>query len=389
MPGRPSIQLARLLGVRIGASPSWFLVLFLMVYLLSGSFADDLGIDQTQAFFVAVGAAFCFFASLVAHELGHAVAARRYGIGVLGIDLWFFGGIAKLSREPSRPREELVVAAAGPAVTALVIALAVGAGILSSDSASAFRDAALLDGSDPSVVQALLGWLAFVNAFLLVFNLVPAFPLDGGRIARGIAWGLTGSRHRATRISASIGQAFGLLLGAVGVLIAVAVDPLNGLWLAVLGWFLFQGARGALVASAFAERLEGVTAGDLMDDDPVTLQATTSALDARETVFLRYREPWAPVVDAGGRLMGIVSGTRVDGAVEAGRPALAVGELLDDDGTDWRVARETPLESLIVHEPLRRLGALAVVDGEQRLLGVLTVDRVRRALAASAAGPRS
>jgi Zn-dependent protease len=387
--GGGSIQLGRVLGIRIGASPSWFLVLFLMVYLLSGYFSDVLDVDSTTAYLVAVAGAACFFGSLVLHELGHALAARGFGIGTSGIDLWFFGGIAKLERDTHTPREELVVAGAGPLVTGLVIAGCVGLGAL-AEGYGAFEDAALLRDVDTSPGMAILGWLAVVNAFLLVFNLVPAFPLDGGRIARAVAWRATGDKHRATRASAYVGQAFAILLLGLGVFLALQGAGLDGLWLGVLGWFLLQAARGAVTASRFTERLEGVTAADLMDTEPVTLPGDVTAVEASDTYFARYRWPWFCVVEpASGRFLGVATQERVDAALADGRPALPVAELVDPGtGTDLRIPTATPLESLLVHEPLRRLGALAVVDPQDRLVGVLTVETVRRALAANAA-PRT
>jgi CBS-domain-containing membrane protein len=164
----------------------------------------------------------------------------------------------------------------------------------------------------------------------------------------------------------------------------VADDPFTGIWLIVLGWFLSQGARGAVVAGQFSERIEGVTAADLMDAEPVSMPMTTTALAAQDEFFLRYHLPWFPVIDGDRRLRGVLRQERVDGAMAAGQPALTAGELLDVDADhDGSVSRDTPLESLLSSEPLRRLGALAVVDGDGRLLGLITLDRVRRALAAS------
>ena len=177
--GGGSIQLGRIFGIRIGASPSWFIVLFVMIFALSGYFSDTLAdSSSTTAYAVAVAGAALFFASLILHELGHAIVARRSGIGISGIDLWFFGGLAKMTRDTSSPGEEFRVAAAGPAVTLVIMAVCLGFGA----STEAFTQ----DG-ETTPAQALLGWLAVVNGFLLVFNLVPAFPLDGGRIARAVA----------------------------------------------------------------------------------------------------------------------------------------------------------------------------------------------------------
>jgi Zn-dependent protease len=380
--GRGSVQLLRVFGIRIGASPSWFLVLFLMIYSLSGFFGDVLNVSNGVTYVVAVAGALLFFASLALHELGHAIVARRNGIGVLGIDLWLFGGLAKLSRDSENPGEEFRVAAAGPAVTALIIALCLGGVAVTSHSGEAFDT---FSGHSTTPVLALVAWLAVVNALLLVFNLLPGFPLDGGRIARAIAWKITGDRHRATRLAGRLGQGFAYVMIGCGIWWTFSMrDAVTGIWLIILGWFLSQGARGAVVASAFSERIEGVTAADLMDAEPVSVPGDTTALAAQDEFFLRYQLPWFPVVDAAGRVLGLLREDRVDGAVERGQPTLTAGELLDSDSdADARVDRDTSLEALLGSEPLRRFGALVVVDGEGRLCGLVTLDRIRRALAAN------
>ncbi len=384
--GTGSIQLARIFGIRIGASPSWFVVLFIMIFGLSGYFRDVLvGHSDTTAYIVAVAGTLLFFVSLVLHELGHAVVARRNGIGISGIDLWFFGGLAKMTRDTSSPGEEFRVAAAGPAVTLIIVGLSYGAALLAA-RAGDFVDSATLTANETTPAMALVGWLAVINAFLFVFNMVPAFPLDGGRIARAVAWKLTGDRNRATRFSARLGQAFAYVLIGFGVFLLFSSDPVSGLWFAVLGWFLGQAARGAVASSRFSERLEGVTVADVMDTQPVTMPGETSVRDAQDQFFLRYRWSWFPVVDGFGRFLGIVNEESVDGAVSAGEP-LSVQDLIGrESGEETSVERDTPIEQLLGSEPLRRDGHLIVVDGDRRLCGVVTLDQVRRALAAAAPG---
>jgi Zn-dependent protease len=381
--GGGSTQLARVFGIRIGASPGWFLFLFLMIWWLSERFADELpDASNTTTYVTAVVGALLFFLSIALHELGHAVVARRNGVEVLGIDLWVFGGLAKLSRDSESPGEEFRIAAAGPAVTLLITVVAfICVAVFSRED---WGDNLAGDLADSSPVLALAAWLALVNAGLLVFNLVPGFPLDGGRIARSIAWKLTGDRHRATRFAGRLGQGFAYILIGLGLYLLATDDAADGIWLAILGWFLAQGARSAVVSSQFAERIEGVTAADLMDAEPVSVPRETTALAAQDEFFLRYRHPWFPVVDAAGRLVGLLREEMVDGALAGGHPTLTADELLKTgEGDLVAVGRDTPLETLLGSEPLRRFGALAVVDADGRLCGVLTLDRVRRALAAS------
>ena len=385
--GSGSIQLARLFGIRIGASPSWFVVLFLMIYWLSGYFGDALdGYANTTAYATAVTGAVLFVVSLVCHELGHALVARRNGVGVSSIDLWFFGGLAKLTREPASPGEDFRIAAAGPAVTLVLVVLCLAAAVLVENGD--FVDTVTLSRSATTPEYALLGWLAGINAIVLLFNLVPAFPLDGGRMARAIAWKLTGDPNRGTRFSARLGQGFAYLLMGGGVYLMLRDDAVSGLWFLVLGWFLAQAARGAVVSSRFSERLEGVTVADVMDPQPVTVPGELTVLDALDEYFLRYRWPWFPVVDRMGRFLGILRQESVDGAVSEGRPALAVHEVLDPGAdAESSVGRDTPIEQLLASETLRRFGALIVVDTEQRLCGVVTLEQVRRALATAVPGP--
>lgn len=382
-----SIQLARVLGIRVGANPSWFVVLFLMIYVLTGYFGDVLRGSDTEAFLVAVAAALLFFVSLVLHELGHAIVARRNGIAIAGIDLWFFGGIAKMTRDTESPGEEFRVAIAGPAVTAVIIGVCVGVSVAISRMGD-FVDSAQLSDKTTTPALALLGWLAIINTALLLFNLVPALPLDGGRVARAIAWRVTGDRNRGTRFSGRAGQAFSYVLIGAGVFFLLRADPVTGVWCIILGLFLGQAARGFVAASRFSERLEGITVGDVMDDDPVAIPAETTVLNAHEDYFLRYHFSWFPTVDSAGRLVGVLREERVDGALAAGQPALAVHEVLDGEGdTIARVARDASLEALLGSEALRRLGALPVVDPQGILCGVVRIDDVRRALTAAVAGP--
>ena len=374
--GERSIQLVRVAGIRIGASPSWFLVLGLVIYTLSSQFRDTLGSTETEGFLVAIVAAVLFFGSIILHELGHAFEARRSGIRVEGIDLWLFGGLAKLSRDSASPGEEFRVAAAGPAVTLLlfgityvIAALAYGAG----DVVDVIR----LQENTAAPIELLVSWFAFMNLILFVFNLLPAFPLDGGRIARAAVWKLTGDRTKGTVAAARLGQGFGfLLIGWGAYTLLVTDEAFSGIWWVVLGWLIAGSAKSAAVSARVTDRLEGVTVGDIMDTHPVTLPASTRLIDA-EDWFQRYNAEWFAVVDDAGRLLGIAERSRITDAVNSGQPALQAAELLTPGDP---VTTEQPLEAVIGAEPLRRLGAVMAVDQSGVLRGVLTIEQVRRAL---------
>jgi Zn-dependent protease len=330
-----------------------------------------------------VAAALLFFASITLHELGHAIVARRNGIGIAGIDLFFFGGVAKLTKDADTPGAEFRVAAAGPAVTAIIVGLCFGIGLLLSHVDDVFGVARFSDGTT-TPVYALLGWLALINIVLLAFNLVPAFPLDGGRIARAIAWKVTGDRNRGTRFSGRAGQAFAFVMIGAGIYLFMKGDELNGAYTVVLGFFLNQAARAAVISSTFSDRIGGLTVADVMDSEPVTMPSATHALNAEEEFFLRYRWPWFAVVDPHGRYVGVLRRERAEEEVAIGRPATSAAELVDEEPERFRIGRDQPLETLLARPGLRDLGALMAVDAEGVLCGVVTVEQIRRALTAAA-----
>ena len=384
MLGGSSFQLGRIFGIRIGVNASWFLILFLFLFWLSAQFTDILG-GTTNGYIAAVVAAVLFFGSILLHELGHALAARRSGIEVAGIDLFFFGGVMKMSRDTDTPGREFFVAVAGPLVTLaiVVVGTVVGIAIAGQDD---FYEAARLGGAAPDdAVLLLVSFLVTSNTILLVFNLVPAFPLDGGRIARAAIWKVTGDRGRATRLAGLVGQGFAALLIGFGLFLSLTGNVYDGLWLAVLGYLLWQSARGAVLQSAVTSRLEGVTVADIMDADPVTLPADLPVQQAYEDFFLRYQGwPWFAVVEADGRYAGIAHRAAVESAARE-HSTVAVRELAADSG---EVRDDAPLEALLGSEPLRRLGALMAVDADGRLRGVVTLEQVSRALQARLA-PRA
>jgi len=380
MPRRRNLQLASIFGIRIGVSYSWFVVLFFLIYWLSNYyFHEVLGGSQSTDYAVAVAGALGYFASLVLHELGHALAARRRGIPIAGIDLWFFGGLSQLRREPQSAREEFEIAAAGPAVTLLLFGLCLLAAILAASGRTVTDVVLTREGFTTTPALALIGWLGFVNAALLVFNLVPAFPLDGGRIARAAIWRLTGDRNRATHATGRSGQAFALALGLLGLWAFASGGSSLGLFTMLLAFFLHQAASAAVLQGALGRRIQHITVGDIMDREPVTIPAEVTLLDAQEQFFLRYRWPWFAVVDPARHFLGVVRQQRVDSEIAAGRPALPVADVLEED-MPVRIGEEAPLESLLGSEGLGRLGAMVAVDKDGVLQGVVTLAQVRKAL---------
>jgi Zn-dependent protease len=379
--GKP-ITLFHVRGIRIAVDWSWFLVLFLVIFWLSQFYGDVLGesSSDTTPFLLAILSAFGFFGSIVLHELGHAFVALRNGIGISSIQLWIFGGMARMNRESDSPRTEFDVAIAGPLVTlAIVVVLAViGVGAVGADG---FWKAVLIESdSGVSGVLAMIGWLASINALVLIFNLLPAFPMDGGRIVRAIAWWRTGNRASATRFAAGLGRVFGYIFIGVGLLLVFTGAVFSGVWLALIGFVVNGSARAATAQTAITSGISNLVVSDVMDREPVAISDQLSVEQALDEYFLRYRWPWFPVVDAAHRFLGLVVRDKADEVPETSRTTSLVADVLERDDGTFQVRDDAPLDTLLANRALRRFGAVMAVDADGKLSGVITAEQVGRAL---------
>jgi len=384
--GGGSITLFRFRGIRVTVDWSWFIVLFLVILWMNGNFEDLLGESGSTPFLLALLAAIGFFGSILLHEFGHAIVAMRNGIGISSIQLWIFGGMARMDREADSPGTELKVALAGPAVTA-AIAIVLGVVGIAAAGWTGFQEAVLLESrSGVSGLIALVAWLVSINILILVFNLLPAYPMDGGRVARAAAWWKSGDRNKATRFAANLGRLFGYLFIAGGIGLAFAGYVFSGVWLALIGMVINGSARGAAMQTALNSRIGDVRVADVMDREPVTIPGDLSVEQALDEYFLRYRWPWFPVVDAGRRFLGLIERDSADQVPEISRSSSHVSEYVDHD-MGLYIRDDTPLDALLANQNLRRLGALMAVDADGRLSGVITIEQVGRALRDSAQTP--
>ncbi len=377
-----SITLFHVRGIRIAVDWSWFLVLFLVIFWLSRFYGDILGESSSAStpFLLALISAAGFFGSIVLHELGHALVAMRNGIGISSIQLWIFGGMARMDRESDRPATEFKVAIAGPLVTLAIVVLLAAVG-LAAAGAEDFRKAALVEGNaGTSGVLAMVAWLASINFLVLVFNLLPAFPMDGGRVVRAIAWWRTGDRTAATRFAANLGRVFAYLFIGGGLVLAFTGYVFGGVWLALIGMVINGSARAASMQTAISGRIEGVRVSDVMDRQPVAIPSELSVERALDEYFHRYRWPWFPVVDAAYRFLGLVAKDKADEVPETSRSTSLVSDLVERDDGTFQISEDAPLDTLLANRSLRRFGALMAVDADGRLCGVITAEQVGRAL---------
>jgi Zn-dependent protease/CBS domain-containing protein len=368
-----SFRIGRVAGIEIGANWSWLLVVILIVWsLAAGVFPEsNPGLSDGAYIAMAVVAAVLFFASLTLHELGHALQARRDGIAIDGITLWVFGGVARFRGQLPSAGAELRVAIAGP-----VVSLALGVAFL----------AVALGLGLPAGVDGVLFWLGQINLYLLAFNLLPALPLDGGRVLRAVLWGRHGDFARATRTAGALGRGFGQLLIAVGLLLVVFVGAFGGIWLAFIGWFLLGAAEAEVQAAASRDALADLDVSELMVRGPVTVDSGASVQAFMDDVFFPTRHTAFPVLEHG-TPVGIVSFRQGLALARERWPATPVGEIMLPASAAL-IDAGTPLSQavpLLTESELRRL--LVCRDG--RLEGLLSLTDVARILEARGATPRA
>lgn len=367
-----SFRIGRVAGVEIDAHWSWLLVLGLIVWsLAAGVFPEtNPGLSGGTYVVMAVVASVLFFATLTLHELGHALQARREGVDIDGITLWVFGGVARLRGQMTSAGAELRIALAGPAVS-----LVLGAAFLLVAVALPL----------PAAVDGVVFWLGQINLYLLVFNLLPALPLDGGRALRALLWARRGDFISATRTAATLGRAFGQLLVAGGVLLAILVGAFSGLWLALVGWFLLGAADAELEGATARHLLAGLTVADLMVPDPVVVDGDMSVQAFIDRAFFPTRYTAYPVLDLG-RAAGIVSFRDALELPRAVWPTTPVSEIMLD-AREACVEPNLPLSDALprlVEGKLRRL--LVCRDGfVEGLLSWTDVSRVLEVTTALAA----
>ena len=279
-----SVRLGSIRGIRIGIHYSWFIVLVIFSYLLAeGQYPNQYpGWTTTQYWVVAVATVILLFASVLVHELGHSFVAQARGIEVVGITLFIFGGVAEIAEESDEPGGEFAIAIAGPLTSRGLSAIFGGLWML-------------LHGTNAQV-SALLGYLAVVNAILAVFNLIPGFPLDGGRVLRAILWKITGDVRKSTRIVSVIGTFVGSVFFVLGIFAALSGNLINGLWYLALGWFLQNAASSGYRQVEQEELIKGHVVSEVMDPAPLTVQGGFTVAELVHDWFLARNVRGAPVV---------------------------------------------------------------------------------------------
>ena len=367
----PGWKVGRLAGIDLAIHPSWLVIAFLVTYSLAEFQlpGEVPGWSTVTYWLVGAATAMFFFASVLAHELAHAIVARRFGLRVEGITLFIFGGATSIDEDSRTPREEALIALAGPATSMLIGVLLLG------------LDAVI---AQPQVA-VLVGWLGFINVLLAIFNLIPGFPMDGGRVLRAILWRLRGDRLRATRNAALVGRLFAYLLIGFGVFLALRPGGsiFSGLWLALIGWFLSNAAEATMAQAGVEHSLRGVRVRDAMDLDPPAVSPNEPVADLVQERLLRGEDRSFLVRHDDGGLAGIVTLGDVRRLPRESWQGVRVTDIMTRFGDLATIGPDAPMADALRLLQEREIGQLPVVDGDGRNpVGLVTRRGILRLLEA-------
>ncbi|HEX6326191.1 MAG TPA: site-2 protease family protein [Jiangellaceae bacterium] len=364
---RQSVRLVRVAGIPVGAHWSALIIAAVVVALVGGALlpAATPGYPQSLYWLVAVVAAGVFLAALLAHELAHAIVARRHGIQVRAITLWALGGVAEIEGDAPDPRTEFAIAVAGP--------------LTSLGAAAAFWLATVaVSAADwPIFLPAVLSWLAFMNVALAVFNLLPGAPLDGGRVLHAVLWWRYGDRARADQAAKRSGEVLGVVLIAIGVFEAVALAWAGGLWLALIGWFLVSAARSEASARAARDRLAGLRVRDIMTPHPDSAPGWVSIDWFVTTIAGRSRQTAFAVVDLSGAPVGFVEVEMLAAVPVAERGMTRVDKVAVRVPPEHVLGPDDPA-TVVLERPALGREVIGLVVDAGRVVGMLTTLDVAR-----------
>ncbi len=366
--GARGLRLCALFGIEIRLDASLLIIFTLIVFVLGGTLFPSWHPDwpASTTWLTAGAAGVLFFASVLAHELAHSLVSRRFGIEVRRITLFLFGGLAEIQDEPAEPRAEFLIAIAGPLTSVAIGALCVVIGTQLAGEEVAQRlvteEEAALAALSPAATLFL--WLGPVNIVLGVFNMMPGFPLDGGRVMRALIWWVTGDLKRATRIATESGRMLGWFLMILGVVQALSGGLLQGLWLVMIGWFLSNAASASYKQVMVKEVLKGVTARDLMRSHFEMVSPQMRLSEFVDEHLLQSAQQLWPVVEDG-QFIGLLTLQEVRGINRGDRAIMTVGQVM-----------RTRLDNLIIHPDTDATRTMAALDRQQSPLAVVDNDRV-------------
>jgi Zn-dependent protease/predicted transcriptional regulator len=356
------LNLFKLFGFQVKIDFSWVFIAVLIAWSLStGLFPFQYqGLSTRTYWIMGIIGSLGLFLSIIIHEFSHSLAARRYGMHMKGITLFIFGGMAEMSDEPPSPRAEFMMAVVGP-VTSILLA-----GVF-----YVIYIAGATQGQ-PNPVNGVVRYLAFINALLAAFNVVPAFPLDGGRMLRSVLWGVKGDLRWATRVSARIGSGFGILLIGIGIFNVFAGNFIGGMWWFLIGMFLYSAAKMSYQQLLTRRALEGESVRRFMKSDPITVPPDMTIKELVEDYVYVFHHKLYPVVDGSGRLNGCITTQQIKEVPREEWNQKRVGDLKNPCSGENTLSADTDaVEALSL---MNRTGASRLMVTENgRLVGVVTL----------------
>lgn len=358
----PGWRVGRIGGIDIAIHPSWLVIFFLVTFSLAESVFPSEFRGWSTGLYWGIGAvtALLFFGSVLVHELSHALLARRFGLKVEGITLFIFGGATTIDSESRTARDEALIALAGPVSSLLIGAILLGIGAVVQQEQ----------------VRAVCEWLGVINLLLGAFNLLPGFPMDGGRVLRALIWRARGDRLAATRNAAMVGRLFAYLLIGFGVYLALGPGNIfGGLWLALIGWFLSNAAEATAAQAGLERSLRGVRVRDAMEANPASVSPNETVADLVQERMLRGEDRSFLVRHDDGGLAGLVTLTDVRRLAREQWPEARVTDIMTRYADLATIDPDAPLADALRVIQEREVGQLPVVDGADRRTPVGLVTR--------------
>ncbi|HSE19858.1 MAG TPA: site-2 protease family protein [Pyrinomonadaceae bacterium] len=359
---KAQIKLGRIFGVEIGLHYSWFIIALLITFSLAGHFQENNpSWSDGLRWGIAIVTAVLFFASIVVHELSHAMVAKLRGLPVRSITLFALGGVAQIEKEAADAKTEFWMGIIGPITSFLIGVVCLAITLALGWTPPQFPR---------SPLPAMLMWLGVINIGLAIFNMIPGFPLDGGRVLRGIVWWITGDAKRATTIAARVGQVIAFLMIIYGVMQFFRGAGFNGLWIGFIGWFLLSASRESYAQMVISEGLRGLRVGDVMSRDfPVVDANSNLQTFADEQLTRTGRRFW--VVTSNGQPEGIITPTEISAVPRNRWPYTTVADVMRPIDSTRTVNPNTPVTEALEVMAQQDLNQLPVVN-ENGLAGLIS-----------------
>lgn len=371
MPGF-NITLFKIFGLEIRVNISWAFIAILLAWSLAQGYFPSVydGLPKATYWWMGIAGVIGLFVSIVLHELAHPLIAQSYGMKIKGITLWLLGGVAELGDEPPSPEAEFWMALAGPAMSIALALVFYGAVFVASL------------GTIYQPLIEVLHYLSLVNLVLALFNLIPAFPMDGGRILRAWHWHRTGDAHKATTLSAKVGSAFGLILILIGLSTVLFGAGFNGFWFVILGMFIRFAADSARQQSEVTHTLRGQSVLDFMSTDPVSVPPNINARQFRDDWVLRYFHKVFPVA-VGSLVKGVISTRHISDLSPDDLDDRMVSEIMESVTDANSIAVSATAEDAIKCMHSNGNSRLLVLEGDE-LVGIISLKDLARVIAVRA-----